>query len=829
MVDTILSGDVSIAYFDENRQKRIYWTGGASTTYTMNELYSALMNHFDEALRMDNPSPMSAQTPVEYTTGIIDTGDNDPWYVSYDLMEHMTGGALRSNLWTRTVTSATGIVVVPVTASGNTIVAADAGNDITHADGDSGTLLEVISDGGATDYLVVRPDSSASGDNFDSTSGTLTCNANTGTQAAAATTGEQIWANTYAIGTIEPDTHIYFYQGDAADGTKSRVYSVNDNTQDYWGDGLIDVCIPIRDYKSASNPVIDSGYLTGFARKYSTEFSFFEAATSTTSGGRNPIPLGTKDDLNNDTGIRTVTLSGSAGGFSAGDEVQGLTSGARAIVTATSGSNPTLTLVYYLVGDPLTDFNGTEGVDNLDDVTGSSSGSGAPADAGPATTGFYTGGALPTISFTAATADIDDDTTDEFYGVTIDCNQARLTEVYEFLKLTTRRGETGTTNTDGIEGEQYIGADYYLAFSGSVTGTVAEGADVTQANTGATGTIISYDASNKVLLLRNSRGTFNTTDVVTDNDNSGTFTPDTAATSFAPNAVSPFGTFAGGTFFGARGVLLTDYNSLDENAFQLTTADGLSKQRPTAISLTVANTVGTDESTTTDDRIAIFRLTGSGGDINKAEYSASGGEAIGDATLTVDTSIAQDVPGKSTGGVLRLRDASDANEEYRIRYSSWTGSVFTLANVVPANLTGSTDSTTLVSSTDELDNLKRGDLVLNVTRSNAVSYVTSVNAGTNTVTISPAISGQVSTDTIEINAIPVAIDTLDDVYVPLMDRYATASSESVSLTYSSQIFFRVVARNSENTTKIIPFTTDDTTTGTDRSNSVVRIQDTIIT
>jgi hypothetical protein len=62
-----------------------------------------------------------------------------------------------------------------------------------------------------------------------------------------------------------------------------------------------------------------------------------------------------------------------------------------------------------------------------------------------------------------------------------------------------------------------------------------------------------------------------------------------------------------------------------------------------------------------------------------------------------------------------------------------------------------------------------------------------------------------------------------------MDRYAASSAESVSLTYSSPIFFRVVARNSENATKIIPFTADDTTTGTDRSNSVVRNEDTIIT
>ena len=71
MSDTILSSDFTIYYLDETRQKRIEWTGTGSGTRTMNELYSALQAHFDEVLQMDDGTPMSAQTPVEYTLGAI--------------------------------------------------------------------------------------------------------------------------------------------------------------------------------------------------------------------------------------------------------------------------------------------------------------------------------------------------------------------------------------------------------------------------------------------------------------------------------------------------------------------------------------------------------------------------------------------------------------------------------------------------------------------------------------------------------------------------------------------------------------------------------------
>ena len=828
MSDTILSGDFTIYYLDENRQKRIVYSGSTST-YTMNQLQSALQDHFDEQLQMDDGTPMSAQTPVEYTIGIIDAGDLDPWYISYESLEYLNGGALRTASWTRSVGSNTGIVVAPVTAAGNNITATDAGLDISHADGDAGTLLDVIKVGDTNDYIVIRPDSFGTADNFDSTSGNLVVNAHTAVQAAASTTGEQIWANLYSLGTIEADSHIYLYKGEAAaDADRVRIYSIVDQTQDWWSDGHIDICVPIRDFKTAANPIIDEGYVSVFIRKYTTLYDNFEVANSTTSGGRNPIPLATGPDLDNTTGYKSIVLSGASGNWGTGDEIEGGTSGARAIITQVTGSNPSPTLYYYLIDDPLTDFSGTETVTNNDDTGSGSKTAAAPADQGPALSTWFTSNTPPTATYANTTVDIDDDGTAEGYGITVDCQSNPVTEVYEWMKYTFRRGNTSTTNSDNIACERYIGANVYLEYTGSVSGgTISEGDDVEQATTLATGVVISHDTTNKEILLRDTRGTFNTTNTVTSQDNSGAITPDAAAAAFAPKKQSPLGTLAGGTLFLARGVVLANWIGADENSFQLTDSAGNIRERPVAISLTVTNLVGTDESTITDDRVAVFRLTGSGGSIDKTEYSASGGETPGAATLVVDSSITTDTPGKTTGGALRIRDADDNNQEYRIRYSSWTSSTFTLANTTGTADAG-TDANTIIDAAVNFSTAaKRGDLIWNSTRTD-YAYITSVDDA-NTIQLDRNITGQTTGDSYEINAVPITMNTADDVYIPLIDEYADSTSASVSIVYASPIDFRVKVRNVANSTPIIPFVTDGSTSGTDQSVATIRTTDAIYT
>ncbi|MDX1279411.1 hypothetical protein, partial [Oceanihabitans sediminis] len=88
-------------------------------------------------------------------------------------------------------------------------------------------------------------------------------------------------------------------------------------------------------------------------------------------------------------------------------------------------------------------------------------------------------------------------------------------------------------------------------------------------------------------------------------------------------------------------------------------------------------------------------------------------------------------------------------------------------------------------------------------------------------------------DTYELNCVPVALDSGDDVYVPFIDKMATASEESVSIIYVSQIYYRVKVRNTRNTSvgdsiKIKPYSSDGTTSGSDVSVQVTRTEDTII-
>ena len=92
MADTILSGDITINYLDDNRRKQATWTGSATGTRTMNEFYSGSATLLDETATGDDATMFTAETPVEYTVGLIDANDGDPWYIGYELMQHMTGG-----------------------------------------------------------------------------------------------------------------------------------------------------------------------------------------------------------------------------------------------------------------------------------------------------------------------------------------------------------------------------------------------------------------------------------------------------------------------------------------------------------------------------------------------------------------------------------------------------------------------------------------------------------------------------------------------------------------------------------------------------------------
>jgi hypothetical protein len=826
MSDTILSGKLTVYYKDDNRRKQIRWTGTAAKddVQKMIDVYDACEDLLTRAPQQDDGLIFSAETPGEYTIGKIDAGEIDPWFIDIKTMTHIigdyanfTGCALKTSGWTRVQDSNTGIVVVAV-SSGGTIVEGDIGNGITHGDGDSGTLLDVIITGGSTDYLFIRPDSSASTNNFDSTTGTLTedGSSHTATQSAAAVTGEMIWGNVYTQGALVTDTHVFMYQNG------ERVVREDSSTDDWWVDGHVDRAVPITDYTQSGFPVIDDGYLTVKANQYGSKYSYAIIRMNTTSGGNVSAGLSSGNDLANDTGYASVTLATASGNWNVGDEIEGQTTGARAIITDVVGSNPTPTLHFYYIGDPLTAFNGSEAIDNNDD-TGTSSGSGAVSDEGPADSTWFDGAAVPTYTFANAQADIDDDGSDEEYGITIDLNQCSLAQMHQYNKYAQRRGST--LDHDGLDGQEWIGIDYAVNYA-TITGTVSEGATVTGVTSGATGVVVSNPGgTSNTALLRNTRGTFVDGEQIQVDTSNYFAASGLTVEEIVPVAESSFGTLAGTNFFASRGVLLSDYKTTEANLFSLIDATGTPRARPTLITLSIGNLLQYDYAT-------MWRLTGAAGSrvIDKTEYSATGGEVVGDTTITVDGTIAADVPDKDNGGTLVLRDDDDNGKEYVIRFSSYvpaTG-VVTLANIDIAAADAGTDEDTIVES-GAFTNAKVGDIVVNKTRSNSVSYVTEV-VSANEVSISPAITGQTTGDAIELNCVPITISTDDDVYFALVWEFRESDgTATASCQYVSGFYARARVRNtSDAAIKIKGYTSSDIeiTTG-GGSATATRIENTV--
>lgn len=820
MSDTVLSGRWTVYYEAENRQKRIVWTGGAASPDTVKSLYLALMDLFDEFLQMDDGVPMKADTPTEYLLGIIDPGDDDPWFMDKVSSEHLIGGAIKTVSWKRVTDSNTGII--KVICSNTDIVAGDIGEDISGATTGNGTLLDVKGTGAGSE-LWIRPDSDAVGDDFTTDTQTITCNVHEATQTGALSyTGEMMWANIYALGTLMADTHLYIYQGvQAGDTAPDAILTGYKTDLDWWGDvpplSDFDILILVADQAAdlvTRSEFNDQGYISVLARQYSKTCTFY--IVDLFAGGRNPIPLEIGTDLNNETGWRTNTLSGAAGTFNVGDEIlqtTGTNTGARGKITAILNPGATPTLRYYLIGDVSLDFENGETIENQDD-TGTGTG-GTSADYGPA---LLSG--LSIAHLEDETFDIDENGTPEYYSIVLDVSDEFLADAYEWAKYETRRGEVGTTNHHDIEGEQYIGSDYRITYT-SLSGTISSGDVVIQQVTLATGTVVAHHTTPKILILRNCRGTFNNTNQI---DVGGNNVTGPTSVAISPIKACPYGTFAGGVWFGAPGVVFDNVKAAELNNYQLTDDQGNVVAAPTKVTVKVENT-------RIKDRLAIFRLTGEGEQIDKTEYEIDAGHSIGDTAVSVDPVIAADVPGKATGGILFIVDLS-ALVEHRYRYVSWSGDDFTLFQKAADVAEGDTDTETIVAVNGFLDCLA-GDIIYNSTRT-TITYIVNM-PDDSTANVFPAVAGQTTGDNFRVGALAEDyVQTDDKVYVPFIHVEETVGTdaakgdESVSVTFGTTIYVRVRARHANDVDyNIKPFEIDGEIGSGGLTVPVIRTDETI--
>lgn len=144
-----------------------------------------------------------------------------------------------------------------------------------------------------------------------------------------------------------------------------------------------------------------------------------------------------------------------------------------------------------------------------------------------------------------------------------------------------------------------------------------------------------------------------------------------ANASYAPVKQSPFGTFAGGKFFGARGIWIKGYHSDDAQNFQLIASDNSTQTPPNTVVCKVSSVVS-------GDSVAMFMLVSDGGAIEKDTWVLDGAHSSSVTEVTVTVNIAGNWAAQDPPQSGYLRVVKTDGSEVLVKYTSWTGKVFTL-------------------------------------------------------------------------------------------------------------------------------------------------------
>lgn len=110
---------------------------------------------------------------------------------------------------------------------------------------------------------------------------------------------------------------------------------------------------------------------------------------------------------------------------------------------------------------------------------------------------------------------------------------------------------------------------------------------------------------------------------------------------------APFGSFAGGKIYGARGIYIT--NVSDPTNRVLIDAANVVRQPPTSVTASVT-------SVASGDRVFMARSTGPGSNtVNKTQFTLNGAHASGASTVIVNETVGLDIP---TTGKIRVGEVS---------------------------------------------------------------------------------------------------------------------------------------------------------------------------
>jgi len=362
---------------------------------------------------------------------------------------------------------------------------------------------------------------------------------------------------------------------------------------------------------------IDGGSVTPFLRQYTDLYDSFPIDLS--AGGRQAAPLATGDDLNNTTLFSTV----SGYGRDATPLTEDVTINFVNIRAPHGGATGT-----FLPFERVTWPGGGKGriIENVgDSVAYIANEQGTWPDT-EVYTGTHTGATLTSTKDSRAATmpqNFDQQVTNPPYNVIIECSGRTVAEVYEFCKYVTTSGQ-----------KQLVGFRLFGPAAGPWEDPIREVGE-------------EYLAANA---------------------------------NYVPVKASPFGTFAGGTFFGARGVWLQNMDAADIQAFSLIDASGTTQDPPNQVSITVNNTAASDQ--------VFVARSGTVDGVEKDAFVVDP-QADGVGIVTVQSAIPSDTP---SAGFIRVYVAVSGTED-RYEYTSWTGSVFTLGGGTPTTNQAYDDTT----------------------------------------------------------------------------------------------------------------------------------------
>lgn len=137
-----------------------------------------------------------------------------------------------------------------------------------------------------------------------------------------------------------------------------------------------------------------------------------------------------------------------------------------------------------------------------------------------------------------------------------------------------------------------------------------------------------------------------------------------AQSSYTPEKSAPFGTYAGGQFYGARGVYLKNVSTADISNYVLTDSANVTQSPPTYINLIVQGLAA-------GDRVGIYRTTGDNNTVDKSQFTIQAVHSAGVAYIRVTATIPTDTPASGSIRVVRRNASNKILGEERYQYSSF--------------------------------------------------------------------------------------------------------------------------------------------------------------